>query len=57
MENEIPFLHHIVDLWGCSCTIENNKSLNERTQGHSMMKPMSKLIKSGLGTREGIKSR
>jgi hypothetical protein len=31
MENEIPFVHHVVKWQGCRYTIENNKCLNERT--------------------------
>jgi len=44
MEKEMPFVHHVVKWWGCDCIIEHDKSLNERTQGHLMMKPMSKLM-------------
>jgi hypothetical protein len=44
MENEIPLVHHAVKQWEYGCTIENNKDLNERTQGHAMMKPMSKFM-------------
>jgi hypothetical protein len=44
MEKEMPFVHHVVKWWGCDCIIEHDKSLNERTQGHPMMKPMSKLM-------------
>jgi hypothetical protein len=42
MENKMPLVHHAIKWWGCGSTIENNKGLNERTQGHSMLKPMSK---------------
>ncbi len=44
MENEMPFVHHVVKWWGCGCIIEDDKGLNEKTQGYSMMKPMSKLM-------------
>jgi hypothetical protein len=44
MENEIPFVHHVVKQWGCDCIIEDNKDLNERTQGHPMMKPIFKFM-------------
>jgi hypothetical protein len=43
----MPFLHHTVERWGCNCTIEEDKRLNERTQGHLMMKTMSKLMQVG----------
>jgi len=44
MENKMPFVHYIIEWWGCSCTIEADTCLNERTQGHLMMKPMSKFM-------------
>jgi hypothetical protein len=44
MENEMSLVHHVVEWWGCGYTIENDKGLNERTQGHPMLKPMSKHI-------------
>ncbi len=44
MENEMPLVHHAIERWGCNCIINDNKGLNERTQGHPMMKPMSKLM-------------
>jgi hypothetical protein len=44
MENEMPFTHHVVERWGCSYTIKNDKGLNERTRRHPMLKPMSKHI-------------
>jgi hypothetical protein len=47
MKNEMPLLHHAIKWWGCGYTIEDNKSLNERTKGHPMLKPMSKLIQVG----------
>jgi hypothetical protein len=46
MENKKPFIHHIIEWWGCYCTIKDDKGLNERTQKHQMMKPMSKLIQA-----------
>ncbi len=44
MENEMSFVQHALKQWGCNCTIKDDKGLNERTQGHPMMKPMSKLL-------------
>jgi hypothetical protein len=44
MENEMPLVHHIVEQRGCSYIIEDDKGLNERTRGHPMLKPMSKLM-------------
>jgi hypothetical protein len=46
MKNEMMLVYHVVKWWGCSCTIEDNKNLNERSQGHSMMKPMAKLMQT-----------
>jgi hypothetical protein len=43
----MPFVHHVVERWGCGNTIENNKGLNERTWWHLMLKPMSKLMWAG----------
>ncbi len=47
MENETPFVHHIVEWQGCGCIVENDKSLNEKTQGQ--------FYEGRVGTREGIK--
>jgi hypothetical protein len=47
MENEMSLIHHIVERQGSDYTIEDNKSLNERTQGHPKMKPKSKLMQAG----------
>jgi hypothetical protein len=44
MENETPFVCHIIKQQGCDCTIEDDESLNERTQGHPKMKPKSRLM-------------
>jgi hypothetical protein len=44
MENKTPFIRHIVEWQGCSYTIKDNESLNERTLGHPKMKPKSKLM-------------
>jgi hypothetical protein len=44
MENKIPFIHHVVEQWRCNYTDEDDKGLNERTQGYSMLKPKSKLM-------------
>ncbi len=40
----MSFVHHDVEQWGCGYTIKDDKNLNERTQGHPMFKPMSKLM-------------
>jgi hypothetical protein len=47
MENEMSFIHHTVKQWECGCIVEDGKGLNERTQGHPMMKPMSKQMEAG----------
>jgi len=44
MENKMLFIHHVIKQWGCGYKIENIKGLNEKTQRHPMMKPMSKLM-------------
>jgi hypothetical protein len=44
MENEMSFVHHTIKWWGYNYTIKDGKGLNERTQRHPMMKPMSKLM-------------
>jgi hypothetical protein len=44
MENEMPFVRHVVEWWGCDYIIKNDKGLNEGIQGHPMLKPMSKHI-------------
>jgi hypothetical protein len=31
MENEMPFVHHAIEWWGCSYVIEDNRNINERT--------------------------
>jgi len=46
MENEMPLMHHVVEWWGCGYTLEDDKGLNERTQGLLMLKPMSKLMQT-----------
>jgi hypothetical protein len=38
MENEMPLVHHAIEQWGCDYTIKDNKGLNERNQGHPMLK-------------------
>ncbi len=43
----MPLVHHIIEWQECSYTIENEKILNERTQGHLKMKPKSKLMQVG----------
>jgi hypothetical protein len=44
MENEMPFVHHTIEQWGCDYTNKDDKSLSERTQRHLMLKPESKLM-------------
>jgi hypothetical protein len=46
MENEMPLVHHVVEWWGCGYIIEDDKGLNEKTHGHQMLKPMSKLMRA-----------
>jgi hypothetical protein len=46
MENKMSFIHHVIKWWGYYYIIKDDKSLNERTQKHLMMKPMSKLIQA-----------
>jgi hypothetical protein len=47
MENEMPLVYHAIKQQGCNCIIENDKSLNENTQGHPKMKPKYKLMQVG----------
>jgi hypothetical protein len=47
MENEMPLVHHVIERWGCNYTIEDDEGLNEKTQQHPMLKPMSKLMQTG----------
>jgi hypothetical protein len=47
MENETPFVHHIIEWQGCGCIVKDDKSLNEKTQGHPKMKPKPKLMRAG----------
>jgi hypothetical protein len=44
MENETPFVRHIIEQQGCDYIIEVYISLNERTRGHPKTKPKSKLM-------------
>jgi hypothetical protein len=44
MENKTPFVCHVIKRQGCGYTIKENKSLNERTQGHPKTKPKSRLM-------------
>jgi hypothetical protein len=46
MEYEMPLVHHTAKWWGCGYPIKDNKGLNERTQKHSMLKPMFKLMQA-----------
>jgi len=39
MENEMPFVHHIVKWYGCSYTIEDDENLNGRIQRPPMSNP------------------
>jgi hypothetical protein len=43
MEKKMPFIHHVVERWGCGYTNEDDKSLSERTQRHLMLKPSPSL--------------
>ncbi len=47
MENETPFIHHVVEWQGCDYTIEDDENLNERTKRDPKMKPKSKLMQAG----------
>jgi len=47
MENKMPLIHHVVEQQECGCIIKDDEDLNERTQRHPMMKPMSKLMEVG----------
>jgi hypothetical protein len=42
----MPPVHHAVERWGCDYTIKDDKGLNERSQGHPMLKPMFKLMQA-----------
>jgi hypothetical protein len=44
MENEMPRVHHVIERWVRGYTNEDNKGLNEKTQGHPMLKPKSRLM-------------
>jgi hypothetical protein len=44
MENETTFVHHIIERQGCGYIMEDDESLNERTQGHPKRKPKSRLM-------------
>jgi hypothetical protein len=48
----MPLVHHIVKQWGCSYTNEDDKGLSERTQGHLMLKPKSKLMRMEWESRK-----
>jgi hypothetical protein len=39
----MPLVHHTIERWGCSYTNEDN-DLNDKTRGHPMLKPKSKLM-------------
>jgi hypothetical protein len=39
MENETPFIHHVVKRHGCDYTIKNDENLNERTLRYPKTKP------------------
>jgi hypothetical protein len=47
MENKMPLIHHVVEQQECGCIIKDDENLNERTQRHPMMKPISKLMEVG----------
>ncbi len=44
MENEMPFVHHTIEQWGCGYTNNDDKSLNERIWRHLVLKPKFKLM-------------
>ncbi len=44
MENKMSLVHHIVEWRGCGYINEDGKGLNERIQGHPMLKPKSELM-------------
>ncbi len=44
MENEMPLVHHPIKQLECGYTNEDIKGLSERTRGHLMLKPKSKLM-------------
>jgi hypothetical protein len=44
MENETPLVRHVIKWQGCDYTIEDNKSLNEKTRKHLKTKPKSRLM-------------
>ncbi len=44
MENELSFVHHVVERWGCSYADEDNKSLSEKIRGHLILKPKFNLM-------------
>jgi hypothetical protein len=39
VENEMPFIHHVVKRHGCDYTIKNDENLNERTLRYPKTKP------------------
>jgi hypothetical protein len=47
MENKTPFVFYVIKWQGCNYIIKDNKSLNEKTQGHPNMKRKSKLMQVG----------
>jgi hypothetical protein len=54
MENETLFVCHIVEWQGCNYTINDDESLNERTQGKFKDETQVEVDASGVGTREAI---
>jgi hypothetical protein len=44
MENKMSLVHHAIEWWGCDYIDKDNLGLNERTQGHLMLKPKSELV-------------
>jgi hypothetical protein len=54
MENEMPFVHHIVERWGCNYTNEDNKGLSEKDPMTSNVKTQIQVDASGKGIKEAI---
>ncbi len=54
MENKMSLVYHTIDWWGCNYTNKDDKGLNERTQGHPMLKFKSKPMQAKVGVRDNI---
>jgi hypothetical protein len=44
MENEMPFVNHTLEWWGCDYIDKDDKGLSERILKYLMLKPKSKLM-------------